>query len=309
MPSPKSSNKLKPSITLSFEAIGTVWRIRYDGAEAEANSIAALLSDRIVAFDKHYSRFRADSLVTSLSVRPTSAQMPADFILMYQFYRQLYDVTDGLVTPLIGLALSDVGYDTAYSFQPRTIRPTPAWDDALALNGSTLRVKQPVMLDFGAAGKGYLIDILANLLQERGIVDYTIDAGGDIAYHTSQQVVEPTIVGLEDPSDITKVVGLAQLASGKSICGSAGNRRAWGSYTHILNPQTHLSPTNFKAIWVIAQTTMLADGLATALSFVSPTALSDFTFEYLLIAADGGRQASDGFQVRYFNEPKLYELT
>jgi thiamine biosynthesis lipoprotein len=304
MPSPKFSNKPKPSITLAFEAIGTLWRIKYTGEESEALAMSDAISQRILTFDTHYSRFRSDSLVTQLSKHLATTQMPDDFAPLIQFYRKLYDVTDGLVTPLIGLALSDAGYDTHYSFQPRSIRPTPAWDDALTYKNNQLSVRQSVMLDFGAAGKGYLVDILANILQERGIYEYTIDAGGDIAHHGT----DPNYVGLEDPTNTTMVIGITELTN-RSICGSAGNRRRWEGYTHILNPLTRQSPTDITAIWVIADTTMLADGLATALSFVEPVALSQFHFEYLLIYPDGRRQASPGFPVRYFDEPKIYELT
>ncbi|MBC7546618.1 FAD:protein FMN transferase [Candidatus Saccharibacteria bacterium] len=308
MPSLRSSNKQKPSITLSFEAIGTVWRINYIGEESHANNIASLISARIVIFDKNYSRFRTDSLITQFSrqqrpMTPIFTTMPADFDVMIRFYRQLYDVSDGLVTPLIGTALDDAGYDTAYSFQPRTIRATPAWDNAMTYHRGSLTIKQPILLDFGAAGKGYLVDILADLLTQQSITTFTIDAGGDIRH----QSATPNYIGLEDPSDVTKVIGLAELKNA-SICGSAGNRRAWKGYNHILNPDTKLSPVNISAVWVIAETTMIADGLATALSFVEPCRLADFRFEYLLIRSDGSRQSSPNFPVRFFDTPMVYEL-
>ena len=43
-----------------------------------------------------------------------------------------------------------------------------------------LQPTEPIVLDVGAAGKGYLVDIIATLLEDHDIYDYTIDASGDI---------------------------------------------------------------------------------------------------------------------------------
>ena len=67
--------------------------------------------------------------------------MPSPLI---SFYRRLYDVTDGAVTPLIGGTLADLGYDADYRLTPRdTVRPTPAWDDVMTWDGPLLRTTAP----------------------------------------------------------------------------------------------------------------------------------------------------------------------
>jgi thiamine biosynthesis lipoprotein len=211
--------------------------------------------------------------------------------------------TGGLVTPLIGNLISDAGYDAKYSLKQRKeLEAPPTWDEALEYKHSDkghppiLIVKRSVLLDFGAAGKGYLIDIVGEVLESNGISRYCINAGGDILYKNKT----PLRVGLEDPENMDKVVGVCNLEGG-SICGSAGNRRKWGKFTHIINPKTLESPTDIIAVWVTAKTALVADALATCLFFVPASALvGAYDFEYVLIRKDRSFEKSDHFPGELF---------
>ena len=278
----------------NFQAIGTTWKIDIYSELAEKESAAILLAvrDRIDAFDKAYSRFREDSLVTRMSRESGVFQLPDDAEPMMSVYRDLYERTGGLVTPLIGNLISDAGYDARYSLrQKKKLEMPPEWDEALEYAHPMLTVKKAVLLDFGAAGKGYLVDLVAEALEARGISGYCIDAGGDILHRGPT----PIRVGLEDPEDAGKVIGICGLGNG-SICGSAGNRRAWGDFTHIIDPKTLASPRDILAVWVTAETALVADALATCLFFVPPSALAGgYDVEYLLVRSDRSLEKSVGF--------------
>ena len=144
------------------------------------------------------------------------------------------------MTPLIGQALSDAGYDAQYSLRPGKLWPTPAWSSVIDYNPPHLLVKKPVLLDFGAIGKGYLVDIIASLMMDAGVTDFCVNAGGDMLQRqTGPEVMR---VGLEHPDHHDEVIGVATLGN-QSLCGSAGNRRAWEGFNHIINPNTQSSPT------------------------------------------------------------------
>ena len=283
----------------TFSAIGTSWRIDiYDELDdRRAAEILKLVHARIDEFDLAYSRFRADSLVTKMSQEAGVYKLPDDARPMMDLYHDLYMRTNGYMTPLIGNAISDAGYDADYSLkQKKPLERPPAWDDALHYEHPELAVKIPVLLDFGAAGKGYLIDIVADVLRSQGVTHYGIDAGGDIRLDAPELVR----IGLEDPHDTTQVVGICTLKRG-SLCGSAGNRRAWGDYTHIINPKTLTSPTEISAVWVAAQTTLLADALTTCLFFVPAEGLrTAYEFEYLIVYRDRSVEKSPLFPAELF---------
>ncbi|HSX32597.1 MAG TPA: FAD:protein FMN transferase [Candidatus Saccharimonadales bacterium] len=298
MPSTKSNSKPKPR--LSFEAIGTQWQIDLGASPERAAALVPVITARINEFDKAYSRFRADSLITAISRNAGTYTLPADAPPLLALYRAMYTATDGAVTPLIGQALADAGYDAVYSLKPKQLTRPPAWEDVLHYRHPSLTVTQPVLLDFGAAGKGYLLDILADVLQAHDVHDYCIDAGGDMVRRTTAG--STLSVGLEDPDDTSKVIGTVTLANG-SLCGSAGNRRKWASYHHILDPHTLRSPTVIKAVWVTADTALLADGMTTCLFFAPPATLKKrFSFEYALLHADGQVSCSAKFPGTLFTK-------
>jgi len=282
-----------------FEGIGTTWHIDVyrELDEKQKSELFSKIKDRIDIFDKAYSRFRADSLVTKMSQESGVFTLPDDAEPMLSLYRDLYLRTDGLVTPLVGNLISDAGYDAQYSLkQKKKLEKPLAWDEAMEYHHPTLVIKRPVLLDFGAAGKGYLVDLVGKVLEENDIPEYCIDAGGDILHKGNA----PIRIGLEDPENKEKVVGVGILQNA-SICGSAGNRRKWGDFTHIINPMTLASPTDTIAVWVVAETALLADALATCLFFVPAGKLAEaYTFEYVIVYRDRSLEKSANFQGEIF---------
>ncbi len=284
--------KAKSRIQFDFEAIGTVWHIECQASAEQASELSRHITARIEQFDKHYSRFRSDSWVTRAGSHPGTHKAPADFGPLFKSYQTMYAATNGAVTPLIGDALERAGYDRIYSLKPKKLRQIPALPETLEFKDNTLHVKYPCVIDFGAAGKGYLVDIVCELLQDYGVTEFVVDAGGDIRC----QSPTPTPVGLENPDEPTSVIGVVPLHN-RSICASAGHRRSWGTgkqqFHHIINPQSLKSEDSVKATWAIANTALLADGLATCLFFTDPDSLQkQFDFEYVCLMADNSVQVS-----------------
>ena len=278
-----------------FEAFGTNWVIETN--DELDSSLKQTIQNRIEAFDAVYSRFRADSLVTEISQKAGEYLFPSDAMKLFEFYRSLYELTDGKVTPLIGDMISRAGYDANYSLQAQAQQSVKTWNEVLSWDGLSLTTTEPVLLDFGAAGKGYMVDIIAAILDEHSISDYVIDASGDLRHKGTSD----NVVGLEHPLESGKVIGVVAVMN-RSLCASASNRRAWGEGMHHIFDPGEMAPTqNIIATWVIANEAMIADGLATALFFVGAERLSDdYDFEYVRMCADGSVQYSPYFEGKLF---------
>lgn len=288
--------------TARFDAIGTRWNIQTGDpfTDNEWEGVLEHMQARITEFDTTYSRFRTDSWVTQMSKQAGNYQLPADAYNLLHFYKQLYEVTDGKVTPLIGQTMVEAGYDAAYSFQKGTLQAPPRWEGTLAYDERQLKIKQPVLLDFGAAGKGYLVDVVAALLQGAGCESFVIDAGGDILHHSN--TTASIAVGLENPLDTSEAIGIVQL-SNKSLCASSGSKRKWQDMHHIIDPVKLRSPADILATWVMADDTMTADGLATALFFTPATELKKrFSFSYAFLTSVGELEYDPDFPVELFKE-------
>ncbi len=154
------------------------------------------------------------------------------------------------------------------------------------------------MIDFGAVGKGYLVDLIAELLQGKGFHEFVVNGSGDIRHHGKIELE----VGLEHPFAAGMVIGVANIKEA-SICASASNRRRWGDgLHHVLDGRTGKPTDDIVATWTIAADTATADGLATAL-FFSPSSrlMESFDFSFVRILADGHIEVADNFDGRVFN--------
>ena len=277
--------------SFKFKALGTYWQV--ETIVQLPLSLIHLIEARIKSFDKTYSRFRKDSLIFQISQHAGSYVFPEDGNILFDFYKKLYDSTSGKITPLIGDVLERAGYDANYSFEVKPQKAISGWDEVLEWKGTSLKVTQPVMLDFGAAGKGYLIDIVGQLLVQNNIFDFVVDGSGDLM----QRGKIDNVVGLEHPLRPGEIIGTIEVIN-QSLCASATNRRVWGNgFHHIFDPDS-LKPTEqIIATWVIATDTITADGLATALFFTEPLALaSEFSFEYVRMHAGGAIDYSSIFE-------------
>lgn len=286
---------------INFDAIGTKWDIQVQDSVADGTWAELLprINARIQTFDTVYSRFRDDSLVYEMSQKAGTYAMPTDGYKLLQLYERLYRATDGKLTPLIGQAIADAGYDADYSLrQMHELQSPPKWEDVLSYDEDSLRVKQRVLLDFGAAGKGYLIDLVAEIMEQADIATFSINAGGDILQRSAQN--DELAIGLENPIDVSEAIGVVKLTN-KSLCASAGSKRKWAGYHHILDPVKLESPSEIIATWVLADDTMTADGISTALFFSSPEKLQqEFDFSYALLTSDMNLQRDKYFPAEVF---------
>ena len=279
----------------TFDGIGTTWRI--DTVEPLSPRLRRAVEARIEQFDHDWSRFRDDSLVTRISREPGRHRLPDDAGPLLDWYRELYVASAGRVSPLVGRTLEALGYDPAYRLRAADDIPVvPPWNDAVAWDGTHLETARPVVLDVGAAGKGYLVDMVSDLLSDAGIRPHIVDASGDLRARGV-----PMRIALENPANPSKAVGVAELADG-AFCASAVNRRAWGAgLHHVLDALTGTPVRGVIATWVLAPTALVADGLATALFFdLGPGFVAHAGASFARMFDDGRIEASDDFPGEVF---------
>jgi thiamine biosynthesis lipoprotein len=261
--------------------------------------LCARLLERVEKFDADWSRFRADSLVADLAREPGRHVFPDEAAALGELYSRLYRLTAGAMTPLIGGSLERLGYDAGYSLRAGAPPlPAPAWESVLTWSGTVLTASSPVVLDIGAAGKGLLVDLLAEELEAAGVGEFLIDASGDLLARGT----EPVRVGLEHPYNPAKAIGVVEL-QGRALCASAANRRVWGDgLHHVLDGTTGRPVRSAVATWALADTAMVADALATALFFVPGTTLQEtFNFSWLTVFSDGSAGYSAEFEGTLFS--------
>lgn len=284
----------------SYKSMGTSWEVTiWDKIPEKTRD---KIKTRVIAstneFDSVFSRFKKNSLVSEISKQKGRIKVPKDFTRMLEVYKNLYKLSDKTLTPLIGVVLSEMGYDANYSLRPKNkFSVVPDFDQTVKIpDDETVETTRKVLFDFGALGKGYFVDKIGRILKDEGLKSFLVNGSGDIYY----QGGVPIKVGLEHPSDPTKVIGALSLKKG-SVCASGTNRRKWETYNHIINPKTLSPATDIIATWVMSDTAAIADALATALFLCPPeNFLRDYKFEYLILNKDYKVKRSKGFDAELF---------
>jgi FAD:protein FMN transferase len=298
----------RPEATVAFDAIGTRWTI--DTARPLPDAVLRAVRERIDRFDRDWSRFRADSWVAEVARGGAGAyRLPDDAGPLLDAYDVAARTTDGAVNPLVGRALEGLGYDAAYSLRPRRdadgalrTAPAPDWRAAAHRDGATLVLDEPALIDVGAGGKGYLVDLVSGVLAAHGAGQHVVEAGGDLRVaDLAGAATGPLTVALEDPRDTTRAVGVLRLSDG-ALCGSATNRRAWGQgLHHVVDARTGAPTADVLATWAVGGSALAADVAATALFFAEPDLVaSRFGVRYVVLRADGSLRWSLGLDGEVF---------
>ncbi|MDK8337327.1 FAD:protein FMN transferase [Gardnerella vaginalis] len=291
---------------------------------SSSKPISQRVQKRIRTFVEEYesvlSRFRADSLVSRMACAADGGdfEFPEWSGPLFALYSEFYAATRGAFDACIGADLLALGYDNSVQFVPQSAasasddsdswanyrRALPVtWGNISRDCGSvTLHTNQPVQLDFGAAGKGYFVDLVTRIIKEElsgdspsnsdspADFDFLVNAGGDMRACFSNEDYQIK-VALENPFDTTQAVAVASIASG-ALCASSSARRRWkvkdASYlgkdasgfesnliaTHLINALDGIPACDLCASWAYVSSktcdfpTAYADALATAL-FVS----------------------------------------
>ena len=285
-----------------FDAIGTVWEVAAGGPVTL--DVRRRVDALIERFDAEWSRFREDSLVSSLARTGGSVAAPPDTAAMLDAYASVSAATGGAVNPLVGGSLERLGYDASYSFDAREPVAAPAdWTDAMTWGRGILSLDRPAVIDVGALGKGRLVDLVADEVTRSIAGPLVVDAGGDILVRGAAHRI-----GLQHPFDHRRAIGVWEV-SNAALCASATDRRAWGDgLHHVLDARTGAPVRTIAATWAVAPTAMRADAIATALFFDGgPRVAHAWGVEWVRMTTEGRVEWSPGCRAELFSREASVE--
>lgn len=155
------------------------------------------------------------------------------------------------------------GWDTGAYRPPLTLLPG---------GGAVLR-RSGVQLDLGGVAKGYIVDRLHRLLDSLGRPDHIIQAGGDTRVG-GRKSSGAWRVGIRNPRAADALSGMITSMEPFSVSTSGDYERFFEQggirYHHIFDPRTGLPSRNAVAVTVIADSSIVADALSTALFVLGP---------------------------------------
>lgn len=187
---------------------------------------------------------------------------------------ELAKLSNGLFDPTIHDLLETYGYDKMKNFdknpdkinkEVRLLLKNRQSYESIKLDAErlTIQLMPKQKIDLGNIGKGYAIDLAANILSQK-IDNFFINAGGDIFAKGKNEQNQKWSVGLSIPENINSVFGTILLDNNSLACSGSWAIK-YKDFHHLLNPKTGKPMKDISQSFVIHKSAMMADGLATLL--------------------------------------------
>jgi thiamine biosynthesis lipoprotein len=137
------------------------------------------------------------------------------------------------------------------------------------LETSQIKFSQKNMaIDLGGIAKGTAIDAAVDQLKNAEMKDFMIDAGGDLAIHSSKLTQGKIRVWIRHPRKPEILFGYFYLNNG--FVATSGDYEQYFQengqrFHHIINPKTGFPDSDLISVTVIAKTAELADAYSTGI--------------------------------------------
>jgi len=258
---------------------GTIVEVKLWGASREqANRAFADLQQMFQGMHRDWHAWEPGMLtdINEAFANGQPAEADPEIVEMIRQSQSIELNTDGRFNPAIGTLISMWGFHT--SDYP-IIGPPPDQADIDAvlihypssrdihIDGLQLRSENPlVQLDFGGIAKGYAVDLAIRHLQDMGITNAIVNAGGDLRA-TGRHGERPWRVAVRKPGG--GIIGAVDVHGDEALFTSGNYERfrqdEQERYPHILDPRSGWPVEDVASVTVIAGEGILADAAATAL--------------------------------------------
>lgn len=180
-----------------------------------------------------------------------------------------YDVT---VKPLVE-AWGFAGRERTFDPNLDSILQFVGYQKVRIENGRLIKDDPRVQLDFNSVAKGYVVDLLAQLVEEFGAENYIVDIGGEVRCRGVNREGNPWRIGIETPFDGNMSNGdyiQKRIQMNEGGMATSGNYRRFyldengNKIAHTIDPRTGRSAlSHLLSVTVVAETCAEADAMGT----------------------------------------------
>ena len=256
-------------------AQGTYYSIIY--FDQQHRNLKPEIDSLLDAFDQSVSLWVPGSILSRVNQDDDAVIPDKWFIENFNYSQQVALATDGAfdctVEPLV--RAWGFGFDESTHVDSTivdSIIEFVGFSKITIVNNKIVKEDPRVKIDFNAIAHGYSVDVVADFLRSKGINNYLVDVGGEVAAKGSKPGNKPWKVGIEKPAkhkeddrELKIVIGLHD----KSVATSGSYRKYYEKdgirYSHTIDPKTgYPVKHSLLSVSVIADNTALADAYATS---------------------------------------------
>ncbi len=269
--------------SLSGHTMGTLWSVQVvlPSGGTQATDLREDIEAALETVNAQMSTYREDSVITRFNRAEAgdSVVLPAEFADVLTVAMALAEATDGAFDPTVGplVNLWGFGPDGPRSEAPseddiEAARARVGWQQ-LALDTDTQALTQPgrVYLDLSSIAKGYAVDLIAAVLEQRGISAYLVDIGGDMRMRGRKPDGRRWRIAIERPTPGKQAIH-SIIQPGNQAMATSGSYRNFfrdggREYSHTIDPGSgYPVRQELVSVTVLHDNCMMADGLATAIT-------------------------------------------
>lgn len=309
-----SCTKMK---TIDGETQGTTYHIMIEQGSIlkPVTRISKLQIDTLLAdFDLSLSSYDTNSIISKINKNVPSVLLDDYFEDVLECSFEVYEATGGIfditIAPLVnawGFGPEEgVGND---SLTIDSLMQFVGMNKLRISNGFLIKDLDGIKLDVNAIAQGYSVDVVGNFLEEKGIMNYLVEIGGEVRARGRKTNGKLWRVGIDKPYENNFAPGedLQEILIMDDISlATSGNYRKFYvkdgvKYSHSINPGTGYPVMDrLLSVTIISRECIYADAYATAcmimgleksLNLVNSIEMLEAYFVY---SGDSGE-----FQVKY----------
>ncbi len=208
-----------------------------------------------------------------------------DFLL---YCKELFTLTKGKTNIMLGSVLR-IWHDCreAADYDPKNARvPDNAALEAAALHtnidslvidkdaGTVYISDAEASIDVGAVGKGYVTELLYDMLVAEGVDSFALNIGGNLRTIGKKPDGSEWTTGITNPDNSSDETLICRVRIGDTSLVTSGDYERYyvvdgKKYHHIIDPATLMPADHFTSVSVFTPDSALADALSTALFCMS----------------------------------------
>ena len=252
---------------------GTIYNItyQYDG------DLKPEIEAELKRFDQSLSPFNDSSVISRIN---RNEELVADSFFMKCFNRSMeisretkgaFDITIAPLANAWGFGFKKGAFPDSLMID--SLRQITGYEKVHLQDGKVVKQDPRIMLSCSAVAKGYSVDVVARLLERKGIKNFMVDIGGEVVVTGKNPNDRLWRIGINKPIDDSLSVkqDLQTVLETTDIgMATSGNYRNYyykdgKKYAHTIDPRTGF-PVQHSILssTVIAEDCMTADAFATA---------------------------------------------
>ena len=256
---------------------GTIFGTTYHITYQYDDDLQPELEARMKEVDNALSMFNKESIISKVN-NNLPVELNQMFVEVFQQAQKISEDTNGAFDITVAPLVNAWGF----GFKNEQLPDKHAVDSLMAIVGyqkvkydgkRVIKSDPRITLDCSAIAKGYGVDAVAQLLEEKGIANYMVEIGGEVVTHGISEkripwkigVTKPTDDPLQEGNELQTVLNLTDKAMATS-----GNYRNFyykgkRKYAHTIDPKTgYPVQHSILSATVLTNRCMRADAYATA---------------------------------------------